>query len=224
LSIRCALLAAFYLLALDLLASAALPSAVVAVAKAQSTTAQSTTAELLAKPMALPEMALGSPKARVTIVGYLSLTCPYCAHFEENVLPLLQTKYIDSGKVRFVSREFPLDLTAITAAMLVRCIAHGDAKKYFDALAQSFILQSALRAQPLATLQTIGHRAGMDDSAVETCLKDQAQLDKLKADVQFANEQLKVEVTPTFFINDEMLKGTMTFEELDKKLATLLKR
>jgi len=73
-------------------------------------------------------------------------------------------------------------------------------------------------------LQTIGHRFGMDDAAVEACVKDQTQLDKLKSDVQFASEQLMVEVTPTFFINGEMLKGTMTFEELDKKLEPLLKR
>jgi protein-disulfide isomerase len=210
-----ALLAALFLFALDVLA----PSTFTDVAFAQSATVA-----LLAKPMALPEMALGSAKARVTMVAYLSLTCPYCAHFEENVLPLLQTMYINSGKVRFVSREFPLDLKAITAALLVRCISAGDSKKYFDALAQSFILQPALLAQPLDTLQTIGQRFGMDDAAVEACVKDQAQLDKLKSDVQFANEQLGVEVTPTFFINGEMLKGTMTFEELDKKLEPLLKR
>jgi protein-disulfide isomerase len=210
-----ALSAALFLFALDVVAPFTFAGAALA---------QSPTVALLAKPMALPEMALGSAKARVTIVAYLSLTCPYCAHFEENVLPLLQTKFIDSGKVRFVSREFPLDLKAITAAMLVRCIAAGDTKKYFDALAQSFILQPALLAQPLDTLQTIGHRFGMDAPAVEACVKDQAQLDKLKSDVQFAAEELKVEVTPTFFINGEMLRGTMTFEELDKKLEPLLKR
>jgi protein-disulfide isomerase len=219
LSIRRALATALCLLALDVLASTELPSAFVDAAMAQSTTA-----ELLVKPMALPEMALGSSKARVTIVGYLSLTCPYCADFEENVLPLLRTKYIDSGKVRFVLRDFPLDQKALAAAMLVRCIAAGDSKKYFDALAQSFILQPALLARPLETLQTIGHRFGMEDSAVEACVKDQGELDKLKSDLQFASERLKVEVTPTFFINGEMLKGTMTFEDLDKKLVTLLRR
>jgi protein-disulfide isomerase len=123
-----------------------------------------------------------------------------------------------------VLREFPLDLKAITAGLLVRCIAGGDTKKYFDALAQSFILQPALLAQPLETLRTIGHRFGMDDAAVEACIKDQTQIDKLRSDLQFASEQLKVEVTPTFFINGEMLKGTMTFEELDKKLVPLLRR
>src|SRR5579871_4960004 len=135
--IRRALVAAFFVLAL---------------VPADAALAQSPTAELLAKPMALPEMALGSARAPVTVIAYFSLTCPHCAHFEENVLPLLRTKYIDSGKVRFVSREFPLDLKAVTAAMLVRCIADGDPKRYFDALAQIFILQPALLAQPLETL------------------------------------------------------------------------
>jgi protein-disulfide isomerase len=214
-----ALLAALSWFAFDALVSVAMPSAMVDAAWAQSTTAA-----LLATPMSLPEMALGSPKARVTIIGYFSLTCPHCAGFEENVLPLLQTNYIDSGKVRFVAREFPLDAKAIAGATLVRCIAAGDSKKYFDALAQLFILQPALINQPLYALQTIGHRFGLDDQAVETCMKDQAQLDKLKADVQFAIDQLKVEVTPTFFINGEMFKGTMTYEDLDKKLAPLVKR
>ena len=186
--------------------------------------AESTTAELLARPLALPEMAIGSAKARVTIIGYFSLTCTHCADFEENVLPLLETKYVDSGKVRFVAREFPLDAKAIAGAMLVRCIAAGDSKRYFDALAQLFILQPALIAQPLYALQTIAHRFGMDDAAVEACMKDQAQLDKLKSDLQFVAEELKVQVTPTFFINGEMLKGSMTFEELDKKLEPLVKR
>src|SRR6516225_9541039 len=90
------------------------------------------------------------------------------------------------------------------------------------AMAQSRTAE--LLAQPLETLQAIGHRFGMDDSAVEACVKDQAQLDKLKSDLQFASEQLRVEVTPTFFVNGEMLKGTMTFEDLDKRLLTLLRR
>jgi protein-disulfide isomerase len=94
-------------------------------------------------------------------------------------------------------------------------------KKYFDAVAQSFILQPALLAQPLETLQTIGHRNGR---SCGRSLREGSQLDKLKSDLQFASEQLRVEVTPSFFINGEMLKGTMTFEDLDKKLVTLLRR
>jgi protein-disulfide isomerase len=89
--------------------------------------AQSATAALLAKPMSLPDMALGPAKAPVTIVEYASMTCPHCAAFEQNVFPMLRSKYIDTGKVHFVFREFPLDIKAAAASMLARCIAGGNA-------------------------------------------------------------------------------------------------
>ena len=79
-------------------------------------------------------------------------------------------------------------------------------------------------AETKATLKLIGEQAGMSEQAVETCEKDQALLDKLKADQAFAFEVLKVDATPTFFINGEMLKGAMSFEELEKKIKALLKR
>ena len=88
--------------------------------------AENPAAALVAKPGALPDMALGSPKAPVTIVEYSSMTCPHCAAFSENVFPMLQSKYIDTGRVRFVSRQFPLDMLAVGAAMLAHCIANGD--------------------------------------------------------------------------------------------------
>ena len=92
--------------------------------------AQSATAALLAKPMSLPDMALGPAKAPVTIVEYASMTCPHCAAFEQNVFPMLKSKYIDTGKVRFVFREFPLDIKAAAASMLARCVAGDDAGKF----------------------------------------------------------------------------------------------
>ena len=74
------------------------------------------------------------------------------------------------------------------------------------------------------TLERIGKQAGMSEQAVEACVKDQALLDKLSADQKFAFETLKVDATPTFFINGERLKGAMSFEEIDKKIRSLLKR
>jgi protein-disulfide isomerase len=219
LSIRRALLAVVCLLSFEALASSALRSPFIDVAAAQSIALA-----MLQKPTALPEMALGSDKAPVTIIAYFSLTCPACAGFEENAFSLLQTNYIDTGKVRFIARDFPLDTNALAGATLVHCVATGDSKRYFAALSQLFILQPALISQPLNALQTIGHRFGMDDQAVEACIKDQALLNKLSQDLRFAGEVLKVEVAPTFFINGEQVKGAMTYEDLDKKLAPLVKR
>ena len=227
-SIRRALLAILHMTALyAILAGAALPLAGAARAQnevAQNEVAPNEAAALVAKPVALPDMALGQNKAPITIVEYSSLTCPHCADFEENVFPMLQSKYIDTGKVRFVSREFPLDIKAAAASMLARCVANGDAPKYFEATTLLFKQQGPLMERTTDTLKAVGERFGMSEQAVEACVKDQALLDKLAADQKFAFDELKVDATPTFFINGERLKGSMVFEDLDKKLAGLLKR
>jgi protein-disulfide isomerase len=185
--------------------------------------AQTAAAALVAKPVSLPDMALGPVTASVTIVEYASMSCPHCAAFDENVFPMLKSKYIDPGKVRFVFREFPLDIKAAAASMLARCIASGDAAKFFDAIDMLFKQQDPLMAETKDTLKAIGKQNGMSEQAVETCEKDQALLDKLSADQKFAYEVLKVDATPTFFINGEMLKGAMSFEELEAKIKSLLK-
>ena len=186
--------------------------------------AQSASAALVAKPVSLPDMAIGPVKASVTITEYASMSCPHCAAFEQNVFPMLKSKYIDTGQVRFVFREFPLDINAAAASMLARCIANDDAGKYFGAIDMLFKQQNQLMTQTKETLERIGKQAGLSDQAVEACVKDQALLDKLSADAKFANEALKVDATPTLFINGEMLKGAMSFEELDKKIQSLLKK
>jgi protein-disulfide isomerase len=194
------------------------PDNLVGEAKAQSPDA------VAAKPESLPDIALGSATAPVTIIEYASMTCPHCAAFEENVFPMLKSKYIDTGKVRFVFREFPLDIKAVAASMLARCIADGDAGKYLDTVQLLFKQQDQLVAQTTDTLRLIGAQAGLSEQAVEACVKDQALLDKLSAGQKLAFNELKVEVTPTFFVNGEMSKGAMAFEELDKKIRSLLKR
>ena len=186
--------------------------------------AQNATAALAAKPVTLPDMALGSANAPVTIVEYASMSCPHCAAFHENVFPMLQSKYVDAGKVRFVFREFPLDTKAAAASMLARCIASDDPVKYFGTIELLFKQQDQLMEQTKATLTLVGAQAGMSEQAVEACEKDQALLDKLKADQTFAFEVLKVDATPTFFINGERLKGAMSFEELEAKIKSLLKK
>jgi protein-disulfide isomerase len=186
--------------------------------------AQDVAAVLVAKPVSLPDMALGPAKAAVTIVEYASMSCPHCAAFDQNVLPMLRSKYIESGKVRFVFREFPLDIKAAAASMLARCIARDDASKYFATIEMLFKQQELLLEQTTTTLKQIGAQAGMNELAVESCVKDDALLDKLRADLGFAFEQLKVDATPTFFVNGEKLRGVMSFEELDSKIRSLLKK
>ncbi len=178
----------------------------------------------VAKPQSLPDMALGPANASVTVTEYASMTCPHCAAFNDNVFPKIKSEYIDTGKVRYVFREFPLDIKAAAGSMLARCIAKDDAGKYFAVIDMLFKQQSDwVTKNTTETLTRIGKQAGLSQQAVEDCLKDQALLDKIAADQKFANEVLKVNSTPTFFINGEMIRGETSFEEFDKRIKSLLK-
>jgi protein-disulfide isomerase len=122
---------------------------------------------------------------------------------------MIRSKYIDTGKVRFVFREFPLDINAAAASMLARCMGKDRPEDFFSAIDQIFKQQDQLMTAPKDTLKAIGTQSGMTDQAVDTCETDQALLDKIAADQKFANETLKVDATPTFFINGTMSKGAL---------------
>ncbi len=178
----------------------------------------------VAKPVSLPDMALGPANAAVTITEYASMTCPHCAAFNEQVFPKIKAEYIDTGKVRYIFREFPLDIKAAAGSMLSRCIANGDAPKYFAVTDMLFRQQNDwVTKNTTETLTRIGKQAGLSQPKVEACLKDQALLDKIVADQKYASEVLKVDSTPTFFVNGEKIKGETSIEEFEKKINPLLK-
>lgn len=186
--------------------------------------AQSAIAAAVAKPVSLPDIVIGSPKAPITITEYASMSCSHCAAFGENVFPMLRSKYIDTGKVRFVFREFPLDIKAATASMLARCIGKGNSEKSLGAIETLFKLQERLVAQTKETLLFVGKLNGMSEQEVEACASDQAQLDKLSADQQYAVRELKVVSTPTFFLNGVKVQGSMPFEDLEERIKPLLRK
>ena len=178
----------------------------------------------VAKPVSLPDMALGPKDAAVTITEFASMTCPHCAAFNEQVFPKIKSEYIDTGKVRYIFREFPLDIKAAAGSMLSRCIAKDDATKYFAVTDMLFRQQNDwVVKNTTETLTRIGKQAGLSQQQVEACLKDQALLDKIAADQKYASDVLKVDSTPTFFINGEKIKGEASFEEFAKKINPLLK-
>jgi len=213
---RRAFTAALSLTGLSLLAGLS-PFRLIADAMAQN-------ASDVAKPVSLPDMALGPANASVTITEYASLTCPHCSAFNETVFPKIKSEYIDTGKVRYVFREFPLDIKAAAGSMLSRCIAKDDSGKYFAVTDMLFRQQNDwVTKNTTETLTRIGKQAGLSQQAVEDCLKNQALLDKIAADQKYAAEVLRVDSTPTFFINGEKIKGETSFEEFDKRIKSLLK-
>jgi protein-disulfide isomerase len=175
----------------------------------------------LMAPSPLGDQVLGSADAPVTIIEYASMTCPHCAHFHETTYPELKKKYIDTGKVRFIFREFPLDPLAAAGSMLARC-AGGD--KYFPMVESLFAQQKDWVTQkPLQPMLAIAKQAGFTQESFDKCLANQQMLDGIEASRTRAAQKLGVNSTPTFFINGKIYRGAMTVEELDKQLAPYLK-
>jgi protein-disulfide isomerase len=168
-------------------------------------------------------MVMGQADAPITIIEYAAPTCPHCGRVSQQVFPKIKSQYIDTGKVRWVFREFPLNQVDAEAFLLARHIANGDSAKYFTIIDIEFKQQEALAEKPIETLQRIGKLAGASPQQIKEFLSDQALLDKISADEQYAHDMLKVEGTPTFFINGEMVVGELSFDEMDAKIKPLLK-
>jgi protein-disulfide isomerase len=178
----------------------------------------------VAKPVSLPDMVLGPADAKVTITEFASMTCPHCAAFNAETFPKIKSEYIDTGKIRYIFREFPLDIKAAAGSMLARCIAKDDAGKYFAVVDLLFRQQNDwVVKNTTETLTRIGKQAGLSAQEVEDCLKNQQLLDKIAADQKYASDVLKVDSTPTFFVNGERIKGETSIEEFEKKINPLLK-
>ena len=185
--------------------------------------AADTTPEELMRAGPLPDIVLGKADAPVTIVEYASMTCPHCAHFSTTTFPALKTKYIDTGKVRFVFREFPLDELAAAAAMMARCIDKGNGEKAMAVIEVLFNSQDKWAVRnPIPPLQQIGKQAGLSQQAFDECLKDQTLYNNVLAMRERGSKEYKVESTPTLFVNGKMIKGGASTEELEKVIDPLL--
>jgi protein-disulfide isomerase len=177
-------------------------------------------AELMT-PGPLGDQVQGADNAPVTIVEYASMTCPHCSHFHETTYPEMKKKYIDTGKVRFIFREFPLDPLAAAAAMLARCAGKD---KYFPLIDAFFSQQKDWVVQkPLQPMFNIAKQAGFTQQSFDECLANQQMLNGIEETRTRAAQKFNVSSTPTFFINGKIFRGALTVEELDKQVAPYLK-
>jgi protein-disulfide isomerase len=185
------------------------------------------TVEELMRPGPLPDLVEGKADAPVTIIEYASMTCPHCAAFHKTTYPALKTKYIDTGKVRFIFREFPLDELAVAGSMLARCAAGDKAANPDKALALIHVLFNAQEKwavrDPIPALLQISKQAGFTQASFDACLKDQTLYNNILAMRERGSKDYKVESTPTLFVNGKTQKGGVSIEELDKLLAPMLK-
>jgi protein-disulfide isomerase len=179
--------------------------------------------EDLMKAGPLPDLALGKADAPVTIVEYASMTCGHCANFHNNVFPALKSKYIETGKVRFVLREFPLDNLAAAASMLARCAGGEATYPMVEVLFKKQENWAFVRGNPVPELFKIAQQAGFTQERFDACLKDDTTLNHIISSRDKASKEFGVNSTPTFFINGKRLKGRSdTIEAFDQALAPLL--
>ena len=167
------------------------------------------------------DVALGSDKAPVTIIEYASMTCPHCAHFSTATFPELQKRYIDTGKVRFIFREFPLDALAAAGFMLARCAGKD---KFIPVIEALFAKQPEWMVQkPVPPLMEIAKQFGFSQESFNQCLANQQVLDSIQAVRDRGSEKLGVNSTPTFFVNGKKLVGDQSIDQLAKEIDPYLK-
>jgi protein-disulfide isomerase len=185
-------------------------------------TTEVSVAELM-KPGPFSELQVGQTDAPVTIVEYASMTCGHCANFHNNIYPALKAKYIDTGKVRLIMREFPLDDRATAGSMLARCAGEG---KTFPLIAALFARQEDWAFVPkenfVPELSKIARQAGFTEESLRACLNDQELMNKILTVRARAADEFGVNSTPTFFINGKRLAGG-SLDDFDKAIEPLLK-
>jgi len=209
------------LLSASLLATVAAIGGVEAFQGMRPAAAQGVAAAELLVPPPLGDRSLGKDDAPVTIVEYASMTCPHCAHFHETTYPELKKRYIDTGKVRFIFREFPLDPLAAGASMLARC---ADKEQFFPMIETLFHQQRQWAVEkPIPPLMALAKQAGFSEQKFNTCLSDQKMLEALQAEQKRASEKFGVNSTPTLFVNGRIQKGGMSIDDLAKVIDPLLK-
>ena len=189
-----------------------------------SALAQSADTAGLMQPGPLGDVWQGPEDAKVTIIEYASMTCSHCAHFHAVTYPVLKERYIDTGKVRFTLREFPLDPLATAAFMLARC--DGNEKYYpitdlfFDQQKNWAFVQPP--EKPVDAMEQLLRQAGFSKEKFESCLKDQKVYTAVNGVKARGLDTFKVESTPTFFINGQKFSGAMTIDEMEKVIKPII--
>ena len=168
----------------------------------------------------LPELSIGEA-AGIPVIEYGSLTCPHCAHFSKDILPAFKTAFVDTGKVRFIFREYSRSNLDVGAFMLARCL--GD-DKAFATIELLFAQQEKwANDKPLDGLANALRPTGMTRDKLESCLKDQKMADSLTQIVKTADDTVKVSGTPTFVIDGKVYGGALSLEDLTAILKPIIK-
>jgi protein-disulfide isomerase len=173
--------------------------------------ANPTIADIMA-PSPLPEMSWGSATAPVTIVQYMSLTCPHCRNFHLTVYPEFKRRFIDTGKVRYILREFPIGKTSGNATIALRCAPPDKYLELYGKFMQQQASWVSLEVRPDAIF-AVARQVGMTRPQFDACLQNQGMIANLKW-VKDRGRKLGIVGTPNFFIGTKLIKKELTIAEI----------
>ena len=171
---------------------------------------------------ALKEVVEGDPNAKVEVIEYASLACPACKYFHENIYPTLKKDYIDTGKIRFIYRDFPTNSAALAAAMISRC---AGPERHAGMIDMFFTTQQqwGRAQQPLEALTMVARMGGIGPSEVDKCVRNSELMQGIQSSAKHASEEMGVSGTPTLFVAGKMsadgLKLEVLLKEIDEAIA-----
>jgi len=172
----------------------------------------------LAKPQP-DDLIEGDANAPITMIEYSSLSCPHCAKFQRDVLPKIKTDFIDTGKVKLIQRDFPLNKPAVQAAQFAHC---AGPMRYFSIVDVLFKTQDQwLTENAVEKLATIAATAGMDRATFDACLANKDIEAKIVATRKAGEDAFQVNATPTFIINGVKVEGEQSYDDLKALFAKL---
>ena len=168
---------------------------------------------------------IGNSSAEITVKVFSSLTCPHCADFHKNIFESLKKEYIDKDLVRFEHHSFPLDLAALNAEIIIRCIA--DVNKKFQLLGEIYKKQNQWAVGSDINLinesiKKIGLNFGLSNIKMDNCLKNESVQDQILNERIEAQKKYEIQSTPTIFINEKKYKGEHKYKPFKKKIEKLL--
>jgi protein-disulfide isomerase len=174
------------------------------------------------------ELYLGKEDAPITIIEYSSLSCHHCGDFQRNVFPQMKENYIDTGKLKYIHRDFPMDLSSSKASTLIHC---ADKNQFFTFLKILFEKQSNWVSQKnyLEILENIGKLGGMSGDRIQKCFADKDLENKILNErleaIKIVDKDGNASIggTPTFFINGEKLTKGHDYKSLSEKFDSMLK-
>tara|TARA_B100001123_G_scaffold266709_1_gene296964 strand:+ start:1093 stop:1686 length:594 start_codon:yes stop_codon:yes gene_type:complete len=164
---------------------------------------------------------LGNKDAKVIVIEYASMTCHHCADFHKEIYPKIKENYIDTNKIKFIFRNFPLDKQALFASVLVKCAPKD---KYFDFVKLILGTQKKWISNDetfIDKLKNIGKLAGLNETKINECFKNEQLVDNILKISSDAEKKYNINSTPSFIINEKKYSA-MSYENFEKIIENLI--